>query len=81
MHDANELCSVAGVQPDAWLVENVERPNQARSKRCRQLNALRFAAGERGREAIQGEVVEANLVKKVNALTDLFENFPSDFYL
>ena len=34
-------------------------------------------AGERGVEAVEGEVFEADLDEKVNALADLFENMPA----
>jgi hypothetical protein len=45
--DANEAGCIACVQADGGLVENVESAHQARAERCRELNALRLAAGER----------------------------------
>src|SRR5271168_4826249 len=45
-----------------------------RAQRGSQLNALGFAARERGGEAVEREVVEANFVEKLEAGTDLVEN-------
>jgi hypothetical protein len=45
------------------------------------LDALRFAAGERGAEAVEGEVVEADLMQEVDALADLFEDLSGDLGL
>ena len=81
LHDADELGGVAGVQADGGLVEDVERADEARAERCGELDALRFAAGERGGEAVEGEVVEADLVEEVDALADLFEDLSGDFCL
>ena len=81
VEDADELGGVAGVQADGGLVEYIECADQARAERCGELDALRFAAGERGGEAVEGEVVEADLDEEVDALADLFEDFAGDFYL
>jgi hypothetical protein len=43
-----------------------------------ELDALRFAAGEGGAEAVEGEVVEADLREEVDALADLFEDLAGD---
>ena len=50
---------VARVQPDRRLVEHVERVDEARAERVGEPDALRLAAGERARRAIEREVVEA----------------------
>ena len=50
---------VARVQPDRRLVEHVERVDELRAERVREPDALRLAAGERARRAIQREVVRA----------------------
>ena len=78
LHDADELGGVAGVEADAGLVEDVERADEARAERGGELDALGFAAGERGAEAVEGEVVEADLVEEVDALADLFEDLSGD---
>ncbi len=81
VEDADELGGVARVQADGGLVQYIERANQARAERCGELDALRFAAGERGAEAVEGEVFQANLDEEVDALADLFEDLAGDFYL
>ena len=79
--DADELGGVAGVEADGGLVEDVERADEAGAERCGELDALGFAAGEGGAEAVEGEVVEADLVEEVDALADLFEDLAGDFCL
>ena len=37
-----------------------------------------FAAGERGGEAVEREVFEADLLEEVEALADLFEDLAGD---
>ena len=81
VEDVDELGGVAGVQADGRLIEHVERADEARAERGCELNALRFAAGERGGEAVEGEVVEADLVEEVDALADFFQDFAGDFRL
>ena len=81
VHDADELGGVAGVQADGGLVEHVECADETRAERGGELDALRFAAGERGGEAVEREVVEADLVEEVDALADFFEDFAGDFLL
>ena len=78
VEDADELGGVAGVQADGGLVEHVERADQARAERSGELDALRFAAGERGAEAVEREVVEADFVEEVDALADFFEDLAGD---
>ena len=79
--DADEAGGVAGVQADGGLVEDVERADQPRAERGGELNALRFAAGERGGEAVEGEVFEAHRVEEAEALADLFEDGAGDLFL
>ena len=79
VQDVDEPVGVAGVQADGGLVEHVERADQTRAERGGELNALRFAAGERGGEAVEREVFEADLVQEVDALADLFEELVGDF--
>ena len=79
--DANQLGGVAGMEADGWLVENIERADEARAERGCELNALRFAAGERGGEAVEGEVVEADGVEEMQALPDLGEDAAGDLML
>ena len=51
---------VALMQADAGLVQDVEHPDEAGADLGRQPNALRLAAGERVRRAIQGEVLQTH---------------------
>ena len=44
VQDLDEPVRIAAVQADGRLVEHVQRADQTRSERSRQLNALRFAA-------------------------------------
>ena len=81
VEDADELGGVAGVQADGGLVEDVEGADETAAERCGELDALGFAAGEGGAEAIEGEVVEADFVEEVDALADFFEDFAGDFHL
>src|SRR5207249_5216165 len=59
----DQTLGVAGVKPYRGLIEDVERVAQAPAQRVRQLDPLRFTAGERLRGAIQGEVIEPRLGK------------------
>ena len=76
--DADEAAGVAGVQADGRLVEHVAGADQARAETGGELDALRFAAGERGGEAIEREVIEADVVEEFEALADLDEDFVGD---
>ncbi len=81
VHDADELGGVARVQADGGLVQHVERADQARTERRGELNALRFAAARGGAEAVEGEVVEADLLQEADALAHLFEDLAGDLHL
>ncbi len=78
LEDFDEAMRVARVQADGRLVEHVERADQMRAERGGQLNALRFAAGKRGGQPIEREVVEADFVEKAQALADFFQDFVGD---
>ena len=62
--DRDQPLVVARVEPDRRLVEHVQRADQRRTERRRQVDALRFPARQRGREAIQREVVEPDVAQK-----------------
>ena len=80
-HDADEVGGVARVQADGGLVEDVECADETRAERGCELDALGFAAGECGGEAVEGEVLEADLLEEVDALADLFEDLAGDLLL
>ena len=69
---------VALVQADARLVEDVEHAHQARADLRRQADALRLAAGERVRRAVEREVVQADVDEEAEPRLDLLENLPRD---
>jgi hypothetical protein len=78
-HDADELGGIAGVEADAGLVKDVEGADEPGAERGGELNALGFAAGEGGAEAVEGEVVESYLMEEVDALANLFEDLSGYF--
>ena len=63
--DADQLGGIPAVQPDGWLVEHVESTYQARAQRSSQLDALRLATRERGRQAVKGDVLESDGVEEM----------------
>ena len=73
VQDLDQPVGVAAVQADGRLVEHVERADQTRAERGCQLDALRFAAGERRGEAIEREVFEADVVQEAQALLNFGE--------
>ncbi len=81
VEDADELGGIAGVQADRRLVEHVKRAHELRAERGCQLDALRFAARERGGEAVEREVVEADGVEEVQALLDLVQDASGDLFV
>ena len=76
--DANEAAGVAGVQANGRLVEHVAGADEARAQTGGELDALRFAAGERRREAIERQVIEPDIVKEFETLADFDEDFLGD---
>ena len=63
---------VARVQADRRLIENIENAAQSRADLRGQADALGFAAGERGGGAIESEIAEAYIEKKIEALGYFF---------
>ena len=76
---AEQAFVVALVQADAGLVQHVEHAGEARADLAREPDALAFAAGERGRAARQGEVIEPDIDQELQPLVDLAQNPPGDF--
>ncbi len=79
--DVDEALGVARMKTDGRLVENIERADQMGAERGGQLDALRFAAGERGGEAVESEVIEADFIEELQAGANFFEDFIGDFGL
>src|SRR5690606_10032767 len=55
---------VARVQADRRLVEHVANTAQIRTELRRETNALRLAARERGRRAVEREIAEPHEIEK-----------------
>ena len=66
------------MQADGGFVEHIAGSDQARSQTGGELDALRLAAGERGREAVEGEVIEAYVVQEFEPLADLDQDLFGD---
>src|SRR2546421_744005 len=71
-------CGVALVQPDRRLVEDVEHAHQPGPDLRREPDPLGLAAGERRGRAVDGEVVEADVLEDPEALPDLLEDLARD---
>ena len=67
----DHLDVVLRVQADARLVEHVEHAHQARADLRRQPDALRLAARQRARAAVEVEVVEADAEQQLQPAADL----------
>ena len=70
----DEPVVVALVQADARLVEHVEDADEAGADLGGQPDALRLAAGERARRAVEGEVVEADVEQEAEPGVDLLDD-------
>ena len=75
LEDADEPTGVAAVQADGRLVEHIERADQLRAERGRQLDALRLAARERRGEPFEREVFEPHVFQIGEPLPDLLQEF------
>ena len=69
------------MEANAGLIENIERANEMRAERSGELDALGFASGERGGEAVEREIVEADFVEKLETREDFIEDFVGDGFL
>src|SRR5208283_4049175 len=81
LQDVDEALRVARVQANGGLVQDVKRADEMRTQRRGQLDALRFSAGESGGQTVEGEVVEADFVEKLQAGANLFQDSISNFGL
>jgi hypothetical protein len=76
--DADEAARVAAVQPDGGLIEHIAGAYEAGTQRGGELDALRFAARECGREPVEREVVQADVVEELQALADFDQDLFGD---
>jgi len=74
MQDVDQPRRIAAMQADGGFVEHVERADQARAQRGGQLDSLRFAAGERGGQAVQRQVLQADVVQEFQPFLDFFQD-------
>ena len=79
--DVDEALRVARMQADGRFVEYIKRADEMRTERGGKLDALRFAAGKCGGEAIERQVIEANFIEELQARANLFQDFVGDFGL
>ncbi len=70
MHDAHKPADVAWMKSDARLVHDEKRVHERRAQARRQINALRFAATEGARGAIEREITDADLAKIIESRAD-----------
>ena len=62
---------IPAVQSDGWLIQHVKRSHQARAQRSGQLNALGFAARQRGRQPVERQILQPYFIQEPQALADL----------
>ena len=75
---ADEALVVALVQPDGRLVEHVEDADEAGADLGGQPDALRLAAGQRARGAVEAEVVQAHVEEEAEPGVDLAQHAVGD---
>src|SRR5262249_53990358 len=54
--------------------------NQTRTQRCRQLDPLRFAAGECRSQAVEREVFQTDIIQKLQTFADLLQHLSRDLF-
>ena len=75
---ADEPVAVDRVQADRWLVADVEHAHERGADLRGEPDALRFAARERARDAVEREVVEPDVHQELEAAADLLEDLVGD---
>jgi len=66
------------MQANRRFVEYVQRVDQRRSQRGRQVDPLRFTAGQRRRQAIERQIVKANVGEEPEAPPNLAKDLVGD---
>ena len=69
--DRDQPLVVPRMEPDRWLVEDIERVDQGRPQRRREVDALRFTTRERRRQAVERQIVESHVAQKTEPLANL----------
>ena len=75
---ADQPVVVALVQADRRLVEDVEHADELRADLRREPQALRLAAGEGRRRAVEVQVADADVVEERQPLADLLDDAHAD---
>ena len=60
-------CRVATVQANGWLVENVSGAHESRAETGCELDPLRLAPGQRRRKTIERQILQPNVIQKLEA--------------
>ena len=76
-----ELVIVALVKTYAGLVQDVADADETGADLSRQADALGLAAGEGGRRARQGQIIESHVIEEADAGADLLEHLFADEFL
>ena len=76
--DADQPAGVAAVQSDGRLVQHVAGAHQPRAQTRGELDALRLAARERGRQPVEREIVQPDVVQELQPLPDLDQDLVGD---
>ena len=71
---------IARMQPDGRLVQHVQHAAQLRPDLRRQTDALRLAAGKRGRRAFQAEIIQPDRREKLQPPPDLVHDAAGDLH-
>ena len=79
--NGEQPAQVARMQSDARFVEDVRRVDEVRTERVGEGDALRFAAGEGARGAIEREVRKSDVAEKSEPVAGFTQNVRGDFLL
>ena len=69
---------VPRMQTDGWLVEHIKHSGQSAPKLTRQSNSLGLTARERCCGASKCEVIQTNIIQKLQASFDFSDQFTDD---
>lgn len=75
---SDELFIVALMQPDGWLVEDVEHAHQPAADLCGETDTLGFAAREGACRTGKGEIGKPNVHEETQALRNFLQDQPAD---
>ena len=78
MEDPDQAFGVTGVEADGGFIEDVTSADEAGAEAGGELDALGFAPGEGGGEAVESEVFEADAIEEFEALLDFDEDLSGD---